>query len=380
MRVVVVGAGVAGLRLAQRLRQRGMDGEVVLIGAEPHPPYDRPPLSKQVLRGECDLPVLLTPRELTDLSVDLRLGVIATSLDPTEHRLHTDAGPIDYDSLVIATGARALRVSGLGEASGGHVLRTWDDALAIRGRVRKGAVVAIIGAGLIGCEVAASARTLDAVVHLIDVADAPMKRVVGPRFAHYVAELHREHGVNLHLGTAAKVASDGRLAIDSETLLEPDLILHAVGARPEVAWLEGTVLFDTNGLACDAHGRTAAVDVFAIGDVAVWAGQRAEHWTSATRQADRVAARLLGQAAPSDDVHYWWSDQYDTKFQGLGSVEGADDVRVCHWGPNRRPIALFGCRGDLIGAVGMAAAGGLMPLAADICRGASIDVVEERFS
>jgi 3-phenylpropionate/trans-cinnamate dioxygenase ferredoxin reductase component len=374
--IVGVGAGIAAVRFVQRLRARGATDEVVLVGAEAHLPYDRPPLSKQVLRGECELPELVTPEALRALSVSLRLAVTATGLDPEGRRLHTDSGDLDYDVLVIATGARALRVPGLS----GHVLRTWDDAARLRGEVRPGAVLAVIGAGLIGCEVAASSRALGAEVHLIDVADSPMARVVGPELSELVSDLHRRHGVQLHLGTGVVSADAAKLTMGDGTVLAPDVLLHAVGARPDTTWLAGAGLDGVNGVPCDQTGATAVADVYAIGDVAAWAGRRAEHWMSATAQADRVAALLTGQDPPQPDVSYWWSDQYDVKFQGLGNIEGADDVRIRHWGHEQRPVALYGREGKLVAAVGMSAGGAVMRLRADIAAGTPLNDVDARLS
>lgn len=376
MAIVVVGTGVAGVRCVQRLRAWGVRREVVLLGAERHLPYDRPPLSKQVLRGERDLPELLTPDEMAALGMDLRLGVVATSLNALAHRLYTNAGHLDYDTLVIATGARPMRVPGLR----GHVLRSWDDAAALRQEIRPGAVVAVIGAGLIGCEVAASARSRDAEVHLIDVARAPMARVVGPELSELVKDLHRRHGVHMHLG-AGVTSDDGvKLSLSEGTVLAPDVVLHAVGVRPEVAWLAGTGLDALDGVPCDGRGGTAWADVYAIGDVAAWHGHRTEHWTSATEQAERVAALIAGRELPEPDVPYWWSDQYDVKFQGLGSVAGADDVRIRTWGPKYRPIAIYGRDGHLIGVVGLSAAGGVMRLRSNVIAATPLDQVDALLS
>lgn len=377
MAVVAVGAGVAAVWFAQQLRKRGSTNAVIVIGSEPHVPYDRPPLSKKVLqsRGEAVLPELITREEWAALDVDLRLGVVAEGLDVDNRSVLTSGGPVAFDSLIIATGAVPTRIPALG----GSVLRSWEDARDLGSRIRPESAVAIVGAGLIGCEVAASARAVGADVHLIDVLPTPMARVLGPGLTNAVVDLHSSNGVTLHLGTEVESVPEGQLALGDGSVLAVDVVVQAIGARPDVAWLDGTGLDGANGVPCDAFGRTAIADIYAIGDVAAWDGGRAEHWTSATEQATTVAALLAGQTAPVHGPAYWWSDQYDVKFQGLGSVTSADEVVVCHAGPNRRPLALYGRAGRLIGAVGMSAAGAVMRLRADIGVGTSLAEVGARF-
>jgi len=377
MAIVVVGAGVAAVWFVQQLRKRGSTDAVIVVGSERHWPYDRPPLSKKVLHGEpeSELPELLTREEWSGLDADLRLGVIAQGLDVEGRTVLTSDGPIPYDALVIANGAIPTRIPNVR----GHVLRTWDDAVRLRDRIRPGSTVAIMGAGLIGCEVAASARALYAEVHMIDVLPTPMCRVVGLGLADTVIDLHTRNGVSFHLGTQVVSDSDGRLSLEDGTVLAADVVVHAVGARPDVAWLAGTGLDGRDGVPCDGSGHTVVPDVYAIGDVAAWDGGRAEHWTSATQQATTVAAMLTQQDAPVHGPAYWWSDQYDVKFQGLGSVTSLDDIRLRHWGANRRPIALYGQAGRLTAVVGMSAAGAVMRLRPDIEAGTPLDEVAARF-
>jgi 3-phenylpropionate/trans-cinnamate dioxygenase ferredoxin reductase component len=369
----VIGAGLAGLRTVERLRHRGYRGGIVLLGAEPHLPYDRPPLSKHVLRGERDAFWLRQADDYADLDVEVRLGEPVLGLDPEQRALRTRDASLPYDVLVIATGASPRRVPGID----GRVLRTLDDARDLRAILGPGVRLAIVGAGLIGCEVAASARSLGASVDLVDVLRGPLVRVVGPRVCDLVADLHREHGVRLHMGTRAARTEDGHLDLAGGLIVPADVVLEAVGAVPETGWLEGSGLGLDDGVVCDATGRATA-DVYAVGDVARWDGRRSEHWTNAGAQADRVAAVILGQEPSAADLPYWWSDQYDLKLQGLGAPGPDDDVHLISWGPKARTVALYAHDGRLTGVVGFSAAA--MRLRADITAGAPVDAVLDRLT
>ncbi len=374
--VTVVGAGLAGLRTVERLRQRGYRGRIVLLGAEPHPPYDRPPLSKQVLRGERDDPWLRAPGEYDGLDVEIRLGEQALGLDSEQRVLRTSRDArLPFDVLVIATGAGARRVPGIE----GRVLRTLDDAAGLRGELGQGTRLAVIGAGLIGCEVAASARSMGAEVDLIDVLAGPLIRVVGPRVCDLVADLHRAHGVRLHLGTAATRGGPGEMVLADGTVLAADVVLEAIGAVPATGWLAGSQLPLADGVVCDADGR-AADGIYAVGDVARWDGRRSEHWTNAGWQADRVAAAIAGQEPPQPEPAYWWSDQYDIKLQGIGAPAADDDVHLISWGPKARTVALYARDGRLTGVVGFSAAAAVMRSRADIVAGADIGEVLARLA
>lgn len=373
--VTVVGAGLAGLRTVERLRERGFTGRIVLLGAEPHLPYDRPPLSKQVLRGEADDSWLRSEDDYAGLAVDLRLGHRVVELDTGRRVLRTRDARMPYDVLVVATGASPRRVPGLD----GRVLRTLDEARELRGVLRPGTSLAVVGAGLIGCEVAASARTLGVAVHLIDVAPGPIVRVVGARVCELVADLHRDHGVELHMGASATRTGLDRVTLSDGTVLTADTVLEATGAAAETGWLVGSGLCVDDGLVCDAGGR-AADGVYAVGDVARWDGRRGEHWTSAGEQADRVAAAILGQEPPPARPPYWWSDQYDIKLQGMGAPAPDDEVHLIEWGPKARTIAFYECDGRLTGAVGFSAPSAIMKLRGDIAAGSAIGAVLERFA
>ncbi|HUR50645.1 MAG TPA: FAD-dependent oxidoreductase [Mycobacteriales bacterium] len=357
MRVVVVGAGLGGLRTAEALRAKGFDGELVLVGDETHLPYDRPPLSKHVLRGERE-PMLLRPEEAyAELSLDLRLGVAATGLDVGGRRVLTGHGPVPFDHVVVATGAVPRRLPG----APGHVLRTLDDARALAPVLEAGRVIGVVGAGLIGCEVAASARTKGADVHVVDLLPKPLVRVLGTEVAERVQALHEERGVVFHLGTTVVHAAPHRLELGDGTVLEVDALLEAMGIVPCTAWLADSGLDLDDGMVCDLVGE-AAPGVWAVGDVARWGGTRHEHWTSAVEQAAVVADAILGDRRERTDPPYWWSDQYDVKLQGLGRIEPGDEVVVVEAGSRRRPLALYSRDGRLSGVVGFSNAAAVFAL------------------
>jgi 3-phenylpropionate/trans-cinnamate dioxygenase ferredoxin reductase subunit len=206
-----------------------------------------------------------------------------------------------------------------------------------------------------------------------------MIRVVGRVAAPLVADLHTGHGVVLHMGRAVRPSEPGRLALDDGTTLPVDVILEAIGVVPDTAWLADSGLSIDDGIECDAEGR-AAPDVYAVGDVAKWAGRRHEHWTNVGAQADRVAAAILDQERPGPDVPYWWSDQYDVKFQGLGSPASDDDAEVVAWGPNSRTVVVYSSGGRLTGVVGFSAAAAVIRLRADIAAGTDVNEILARLT
>ncbi|WP_432973790.1 NAD(P)/FAD-dependent oxidoreductase [Dactylosporangium sp. CA-233914] len=364
--IVVVGAGVAGVRVVRRLRRGGYRGPLVLVDAQTEWPYDRPPLSKQVLRGERDLPVLLDEEACLALDVDWRGGSRAVGLDAHARFLRLHDFGLVYSTLVIATGSRARRVPSLQ----GAVLRSYADAVSLRAVARPDATVLVVGAGLIGCEVAASCRARGADVHLADTLPSPTARVTGSILGAEVAALHREHGVVLHLETTVTRTDADGVTLSDGTVLRPDLVLEAVGAEPDLRWLAGSRLVLADGVVCDAEQRTNLKDVYVVGDAAAPLGRRSEHWTAATEQADRAAASILGKPRPADQPPYWWSDQYDLKIQGLGLIDLADEVVIGMAGGGR--LGVFGSKGTLVGAVGLGASAALMRLRASIAEGSPL--------
>lgn len=375
--IVVVGAGLAGVRTVEQLRRAGHGGPITMLGAEPHPPYDRPPLSKEILRGDrqpADL-VLQDATFFADNHVDLRTGVRAVGLDAEKHLVLVENGPaVHYDALVIATGLAPRQLPGTGDLAGLHVLRTLDHCLQIRDSVGTGPAV-VVGAGFIGCEVAASLREKGVEVTVVDPLPAPLAGAVGETIGRLVARLHVEAGVDLRCGIGVDaILDDGagrvrgvRLA-DGTELLAP-VVVSGIGSRPEVGWLADTPVEVGNGVLCDAYGRTSVPGVWAVGDVAAWFRPaldkhvRVEHWTNAGEQALVVANDILGTGRPDQPpvVPYFWSDQFGLKIQALGDIDPADEVRILD-DDGRRFLAAYVHDGHVAGAVGCGRAGKIMKL------------------
>jgi len=368
--VVVVGASLAGLRAVQALRRAGFAGRVTAIGEESEPPYDRPPLSKEVLAGKWDVERtgLLRPDD-EDLEVEWRLGKRAESLDLAARRVALAGGEsVPFDGLVIATGTFARKLPGAPPLAGIHVLRTLADCLALRAELDRSPRVAVIGAGFIGLEVAATCRGRGLAVSVIESLAAPLERGLGVTLGAHVGEIHRDQGVELRLGAkVARLAGAGRVeAVELEdgSRIPADVVVVGIGAAPATAWLEGSGLELDNGVVCDAACRTTrAPFAVAAGDVARWpnplfgASLRIEHWTNATEQADHAVATLLAGESGGEafaPVPFVWSDQYDRKIQIAGRLEGADETRIVDGSlAERRFVMLFGSRGRVVGVVGM---------------------------
>jgi NADPH-dependent 2,4-dienoyl-CoA reductase/sulfur reductase-like enzyme len=375
--VVVVGASLAGLRAAEELRHRGFDGRLTVVGDEEHRPYDRPPLSKQVLAGSWDLDrIELTvggEGGLDGLDIDWRLGTRATGLDPAGRRV-TLAGGEDvlYDGLVIATGARPRALPGTGQLAGVHTLRTLDDCLAVRADLDAGARrVVVVGAGFIGSEVAATCRGRGCEVTVLEALPVPLGRALGDEMGSAMGDLHRDHGVAVRLGVGvAGIEGAGRVErvrLADDTVVEADLVVVGIGVTPNTGWLEGSGLALDDGVVCDATTR-AAPGIVAAGDVARWPSHRfgelmrVEHWDNAIAMGEHAARRLLedlagGAASPGepyDPVPWFWSDQYDRKIQLAGRSADADEVRVVDGSVEERRFVALYRRGDrLIGALAM---------------------------
>ena len=367
--VHIVGASLAGIRAAEALRRREFDGRIVLIGDEPHHPYDRPPLSKQVLAGEWEVDrlALTKPEKFEDLDLDLRLGVRATSFDLASRTLSTDTGDDIVDGLVIATGARCRTLPGTEEMSGVHVLRSLDDALALRADLDAGPDrVVVVGAGFIGAEVAATCRGRGHAVTMVEPLPTPLGRVLGDDIGGVMAEVHVEHGVDLRTGVGvdrleADAGRVARVVLTDGTVLESDLVVIGIGVLPNTEWLEGSGLTLDNGVVCDAT-MLAAPGVTAAGDVARWPNQRfdelmrVEHWDNAIEQGVHAAERLLvddDDAVPFEPVPWFWSDQYDRKIQLAGRIRPGDDTHLATGSLEERRFAqLFGRDGRLVGVLG----------------------------
>jgi 3-phenylpropionate/trans-cinnamate dioxygenase ferredoxin reductase subunit len=390
--IVVVGAGLAGLRACEGLRSRGYRGALVLVGEEPHLPYDRPPLSKQFLAGEWqpERVFLRTEAQVEELGLDLRLGPEhrAVGLDLDNRELISAGGVLTgFSGLVLSTGATPRRLSGVSELAEAHVLRTIDDAAGLREVISRPRVrLLLVGAGFIGLEVAATARRAGASVTVVEPLAVPLGRVLGPVAGRVVEGVHREHGVGFFLGTSLSSVDrlpGGELSclLGDGTVLVADALLVGIGAVPAVGWLEGTGLpAGPDGVRCDA-ALVAAPLVVAAGDLARWpvasgGSVRVEHRTNAAEQGDQAAASLLAALAgvrpePFVTVPYVWSDQYDLKIQALGLPEPDDEVVVVDGSVEEgRFLALYGRQGRLSAAVGFGRPRLLMRFRALLERGA----------
>lgn len=368
-RVAVVGASLAGLRAVEALRAHGYDGRIDWIGAEAHEPYDRPPLSKAVLRGEWEPDRIALARDgLAGFAAQLHFGRRATRLDVAARRVTLDGGTeIEFDGLVIATGASPRLLPNQPQIDGVFTLRTLDDALAIRTVLDEQPRVVVVGGGFIGAEVAASCRARGLDVAMVEALGNPLEQALGPELGALYAAIHRDHGVDVRTGVAvAAIEGDGRVQrvrLADGGVLPADLVVVGIGVRPETAWLDGSGIDVKDGVVCDASCATNAPNVVAAGDVARWTNRRygesmrVEHWTNAVEQAQAAVARLLDgpdAAKPFDPVPYVWSDQYDTKLAIAGRPRAGDDVRVVDGGfAERKFVAIYGREGRLTGAVAM---------------------------
>lgn len=333
-RIVVVGASLAGVRAAEALRHEGFVGEIVLVGEEVHfPPYDRPPLSKEILKGAWE-DERARLKVADDVKADLQLGRRAVRLDATAHSVVLDDGSVlEYDGLVIATGASPRHLPSVdASVPGVHVLRTFDESIALRAALDASPKVAIIGAGWIGCEVAATCRERGLDVTVLEFFPQPLERTLGREMGAWAAGVHRAHGVDLRCGVAVTgITGEGRVdrvELSDGSSVDADLVVVAIGVAPETAWLEGNDFDLDNGVRCDATlAVVGAEHVVAAGDVCRWPNElfgrmmRVEHWSNAVEQASVAAHTLLfpDDAQPYAAVPYVWSDQYDAKIQYVGA-------------------------------------------------------------
>jgi len=360
-RVTIIGASLAGLRAAETLRSRGYDGALTLVGDERHRPYDRPPLSKQVLDGTW------TPEQTffrqkdgyDPLALDLRLGVRATSLDLRAKRVTlADGGWTDYDRLIIATGARVRTLPGIVGRPGLLVLRTLDDAVVLRGELERARRVAIVGMGFIGLEVASACRSRSVDVVAVELLPVPLAPIVGPAVGEMLVAMHADHGVDVRTGvTVTDIYGESRVAgivLSDGSRVDADVVVVGIGVVPNTDWLEGSGLTLDNGIVCDGAGE-AAPDVYAAGDVArmanAWHGDfpRIEHWTNAVEQGVHVAEQLLGapdRGTGFSSVPYFWSDQYDRKIQFIGRARPHDEMLVVDGSVAERRLTALYRRGD----------------------------------
>ncbi|MET8626991.1 FAD-dependent oxidoreductase [Kitasatospora sp. NPDC004669] len=365
-RVIVVGASAAGLAAAETLRREGYHGRLTLLGEEPHLPYDRPPLSKQILAGDWQptASALRGPDDYARLDLDLRPGRRAVALDPDQRAVRLDDGTsLDYDGLIITTGVTPRRLPTGHDLDGVHVLRTLDDALRLRRHLLRRPTLAVVGGGFTGAEVAATARTLGLETTLICQGPSPLAERLGPHLGRMVARLHTDHGVRLRTGVrvTSLIGSHGQvtgLQLTDDSLVEADAVVVAIGSTPATDWLRGSGLRIGDGVLCDAYCQ-AAPGVYAAGDVARWyhprlgGTLRLEHRTNAAEQAIAAARNLLGAHEPYAPLPYFWSDQYDARIQAYGTCAADAKIEVVHGDPEERSfVALYRTQDRVTGALG----------------------------
>jgi NADPH-dependent 2,4-dienoyl-CoA reductase/sulfur reductase-like enzyme len=362
----IVGGSLAGLRTAESIRRQGFDGDVVIVSAENHLPYDRPPLSKQLLAGTWE-PDQARLRGPDDLDATWLLGRTATAVDVDRHIVTLDGGEtLACDGLVIATGAAPRDLPGTHGLAGVHTLRTMADCLALRAELERGPRVAVVGAGFIGSEVASTCRARGLEVTVIEALPTPLLRVLGAEMGEVCGRLHEANGVTLKLGVGVDglhSGADGHVVgvrMSDGSVIDADVVVIGIGVIPTTAWLETSGLTLSDGVVCDAWCQ-AAPGVVAAGDVARWTNprygidMRVEHWTNAAEQAEAAARTLLrgrGDADPYAPIPYFWSDQYGTKIQFLGHARGDDNVAVVEGTPDEgRFVAAYGRDGRTVGAL-----------------------------
>jgi 3-phenylpropionate/trans-cinnamate dioxygenase ferredoxin reductase subunit len=394
--VAIVGASLAGLRAAETLRAEGFAGRVVLIGDEMHLPYDRPPLSKQVLAGTWppEKTVLADQRKLDEMRIDLLLGSRAVSLDVDATSVTlADGTTVSADGVLVATGARPRQIRGTDGVPGVHVVRTLDDSEALRRHVLEvgpGCRVVVVGAGFIGSEVASTCAGLECTVTVLEALDTPLAAALGPVIGAACAALHSRNGVELRTstGVAAIRPGDGprgtplTVELNGGGSLEADVVVVGIGVIPNTDWLEASGLEVGDGVECDA-ALFAADRVVAAGDLARWRWRREgseesvriEHWQLAAEMGVAAARGLLAgrkEAPVFDPVPYFWSDQYGTRLQMLGHPHPTDDVEVVQGTlDDGKFLACYGSEGRLTGALAIGMPRQLMGLRPLLAGGAT---------
>ncbi|WP_149822628.1 NAD(P)/FAD-dependent oxidoreductase [Streptomyces tailanensis] len=332
-RVVVVGAGMAGVQTAVALREQGFAGDVTLIGAEPHQPYDRPPLSKAVLLGKAEGSAFDVDFEA--LGIELRLGREVLGVRPGDHELDTAAGPVPYDLLVLATGAEPIRLPGTEGVPGVHLLRTLDDAERLRPVLARQHDIVVVGAGWIGAEFATAAREAGCAVTVVEAADRPLAGALPAEVAAPMTAWYAAGGTTLRTHARVERVESGSVVLDDGSRIPAGAVVVGVGARPATAWLKGSgiELGAYGEVVADDHLRTSAPDIYAVGDcVSFPSGRYGErllvhHWDNALQGPRTVAANIVGETPePYDPVPYFWSEQFGRFVQYAGHHASADTL------------------------------------------------------
>jgi 3-phenylpropionate/trans-cinnamate dioxygenase ferredoxin reductase subunit len=351
---VIAGAGLAGAKAAETLREEGYDGRIVLVGAEPERPYERPPLSKGYLNGTSarEETHVHTAAFYAEHDIELLTSTLVTAVHPDKHEVDLAVGEtLSYDRLLIATGAlpRRLPIAG-SDLDGVVVLRTLADADVLRDRVARGGRLAVIGAGWIGCEAGASARQLGADVTLVEYAATPLERVLGAELGGFYADVQRDHGVNVLTGARVERIEGGReglaVRLADGTAVECDTVLVGVGVEPDTRLGRDAGLAVDDGIVVDELLRTTAPDVFAAGDVAsalhprYGRHVRVEHWANAIDQGSAAARSMLDRGEPYVRVPYFFSDQYDVGMEYTG-LHAASDRLVLRGSAEARTLQAF---------------------------------------
>lgn len=364
--VLIVGASVGGLTVAEALRREGYAGKLTLLGAEQHLPYDRPPLSKKVLAGAVppERTQLRTPAALDQLSAELILGDPATFLDAAAREVQTAQGRrLHAEVLVLAVGVQPRHLPAQESLAGVHVLRTLEDSIALRTDLRAGSQLVVVGEGVLGTEIAATARSMGLAVTVVGPQAVPLQSQLGLQAGGYLASLHTQQGVNLRLGCTVEglVGASGRVCgvrLAGGEVLPADVVVVAIGARPATGWLAGSGLKLGDGIVCDSRCR-ASDGIYAVGDAAWWyheglgTGLRLENRTNAVEQGMLVAGNILGKNRPYTPVPFFWTDQFEDKIQVHGFLPAHAEVAIVEGDPAQRKfVAVYGSHDKVTGVLG----------------------------
>jgi NADPH-dependent 2,4-dienoyl-CoA reductase/sulfur reductase-like enzyme len=380
--IVIVGGGLAAARTAEQLRRSEYPGAVTIVSDEDHLPYDRPPLSKEVLRAEVDDVTLKPASFYEENDITLRLGNGVRSVDTAAQTVTlADGSELGYDELIIATGLVPRTIPSFPDLEGIRVLRSLEESMALREHAGSAQQAVVVGAGFIGCEVAASLRGMGVNVVLVEPQPTPLASVLGEQIGALVTRLHQAEGVDVRCGVGVDQVQGTdhveKVVLSDGTELDADLVVVGIGSKPATDWLDGSGIEVDNGVVCDGVGRNASPHVWAIGDVASWRHPvghqvRVEHWSNVADQARVLVPAMMGKAIPGTvSVPYFWSDQYDVKIQCLGEPQADDTVHVVE-DDGRKFLAFYERDGVVAGVVGGGMPGKVMKVRSKIANGAPI--------